>query len=299
MSAIRPTVAVLGPGAVGGTVAAWLQAGGHIELSLCVRTPFERLRVKTPERLIDVAAHQLTDPDSASPVDWVLVATKAYDVAGTADWLARLAGPETRIAVLQNGVEHVARFAPFVHEERILPVMVDVPAERDSPGHIRQRGRGTMLVPAGEDGRAFAELFAETAIDVAETADFNSALWRKLCVNSAGAVMALTLEGNGAAWREPAARAMRAIIAECVAVGRAEEAVLDDVLVEQVVQGYRSAPRDGKNSLLADREAGRPMEWDARNGVVSRLGRKHGIPTPASDIVAALLAAIDEANRAR
>ena len=299
MSAIRPTVAVLGPRAVGGTVAAWLQASGRVDLSLCVRTPFERLRVETPERLIDVAVHQLTDPVSASPADWVLVATKAYDVAGAADWLAQLAGPETRVAVLQNGVEHAARFAPFVNEERILPVMVDVPAERDSPGHIRQRGRGTMLVPAGEDGRAFAELFADTAIDVAETADFNSALWRKLCVNSAGAVMALTLEGNGAAWREPAARAMRALITECVAVGRAEGATLDGVLVEQVVQGYRSAPRDGKNSLLADREAGRPMEWDARNGVVSRLGRKHGISTPASDMVAALLAAIDEANRAR
>ena len=294
----KATVAVVGPGAVGGTIAAWLVASGRVDLSLCVRTPFERLVVETPERRIDVAPRQLTDPDGASVVDWVLVATKTYDVSGAAGWLARLAGPDSRVAVLQNGVEHVARFAPFVREERVLPVMVDVPAERDSPGCIRQRGRGTMLVPTGEDGRAFVELFAGTAIDVAETADFNSAVWRKLCVNCAGAVMALTFEGNGAAWREPAAQAMRALVTECTAVGRAEGAALDDALVERVVQGYRSAPRDGKNSLHSDREAGRPMEWDARNGVVCRLGRKHGIPTPASDMVTALLAAIDEANRA-
>ena len=293
----KPTIAVLGPGAVGGTVAAWLEASGRVDLGLCVRTPFERLRVEAPERTIDVAPQQLTDPDEASAVDWVLVATKAYDVTGAAGWLAKLVGPDTRVAVLQNGVEHVARFTPFVPAERILPVMVDVPAERDAPGIIRQRGRGTMLVPAGPDGRAFAHLFAGAGIDVAETEDFASAVWRKLCVNSAGAVMALALEGNGAAWREPAARAMRALVAECIAVGRAEGADLDDALIDGVVEGYRAGPPDGKNSLHADREAGRPMEWDARNGVVCRLGRKHGIATPASDMVTALLAAIDEANR--
>src|SRR5687768_9861203 len=281
----RTTVAVLGPGAVGGTIAGWLEASGRVDLSLCVRTPFERLLIETPERRIEVAPHQLTHPSMAMVVDWVLIATKAYDVAGAADWLARLAGPDTRVAVLQNGVEHIERFARFVRTERILPVMVDVPAERDSPGCIRQRGRGTMLVPAGDDGRAFAELFAGTAIDVGETGDFRSVVWRKLCVNSAGAVMALTLEGNGAAGREPAAHAMRALVAECIAVGRAEGAVLDDALLETVVEGYRSAPRDGKNSLHADREARRPMEWDARNGVICRLGRKHGIPTPATDMV--------------
>lgn len=292
-------VAVLGPGAVGGTIAAWLEASGRVELSLCVRTPFDQLVVDTPERRLEVAPRQLTDPDIAPVVDWVLVATKAYDVSGAADWLARLAGPDTRVAVLQNGVEHVARFAPFVRAERILPVMVDVPAERDAPGRIRQRGRGTMLVPAGADGSAFVDLFAGTAIDVAEAEDFTSAVWRKLCINAAGAVMALTLEGNGAAWREPVARAMRALVAECIAVGRAEGATLDDGLIDAVVDHYRSGPADGKNSLHADREAGRPMEWDARNGVVCRLGRKHRIPTPASDMATALLAAIDEANRAR
>lgn len=290
------TIAVVGPGAVGGTVAAWLAHVG-LDVSLCVRTPFEGLEVETPEGPISANPRQLRDPAEAGPVDWVLVTTKAYDVEGAARWLAALVGPGTRVAVLQNGVEHVARFAEHVPAERILPVMVDIPAERDAPGRIRQRQRGAMLVPAGADGREFAGFFARTGIDVAETGDFLSAVWRKLCVNSAGAVMALTLEGSGVAWREAAAGVMRALVAECIAVGRAEGADLDDALIESVVQGYRDAPRDGKNSIHADREAGRPMEWDARNGVVVRLGCKHGMATPVSDAVTGLLAAIDEANR--
>jgi 2-dehydropantoate 2-reductase len=196
-----------------------------------MRTRFAGLAVETPEGPIAASPRQLSDPAEAEPVDWVLVTTKAYDVAGAARWLERLAGPDTRVAVLQNGVEHAARFAPYMPAERILPVMVDIPAERDAPGRIRQRRRGKMLVPAGADGREFAGFFADTGIDVAETGDFPSAVWRKLCVNSAGAVMALTLEGNGVAWREPAAGVMRALVAECIAVGRAEGADLADALI--------------------------------------------------------------------
>jgi 2-dehydropantoate 2-reductase len=88
---------------------------------------------------------------------------------------------------------------------------------------------------------------------------------------------------------------MRGIVRECVAVGRAEGALLDDSLAEKVVTGYRNAPADSVNSLHADRLAGRPMETDARNGVIVRLGRKHGIPTPLNSTIVALLEAAQTA----
>jgi 2-dehydropantoate 2-reductase len=47
-------------------------------------------------------------------------------------------------------------------------------------------------------------------------------------------------------------------------------------------------------SILSDLEAGRPLEWDIRNGVVARRGRTHGIPTPISDILVPLLAAASD-----
>jgi 2-dehydropantoate 2-reductase len=43
--------------------------------------------------------------------------------------------------------------------------------------------------------------------------------------------------------------------------------------------------------MLTDREAGRPLEWDIRNGVIRRKGAAHGLPTPISDVVVPLLAA--------
>jgi 2-dehydropantoate 2-reductase len=49
--------------------------------------------------------------------------------------------------------------------------------------------------------------------------------------------------------------------------------------------------------MLYDRLAGRPLEYDAIYGAVVRAGARHGIPTPLSETMAALLAAMSDASR--
>jgi Ketopantoate reductase PanE/ApbA C terminal len=71
---------------------------------------------------------------------------------------------------------------------------------------------------------------------------------------------------------------MRTLVRECIAVGRSESAILDESLVDQIIENYRSSPPDAINSMHADHIAGRPLEIDARNGAVVRFGRQHGIP---------------------
>ncbi len=128
-------------------------------------------------------------------------------------------------------------------------------------------------------------------LTVTTTPDFRSHAWRKLALNCAGAVSALVLKPAGIAAREPIADIMRSLVRECIAVGRAEGAILDDDWVETVVQRYRDGPADAINSLHADRLAGRRIEIDARNGAVARLGRRHGIATPVNTMIVALLQA--------
>src|SRR5262245_47927089 len=147
-------VAVVGPGAIGCAVAAWLAKGGHA-VTVCARTAFTDLVIETPDGPIHATPTVLTDPAQATPVDWVLVATKAYDVASTAPWLARLMGPQTRLAVLQNGVTHIERFRTLVPPDRIVPVVVDFPANRTAPGRVTQGVYGTLTAPSGPNGDAF------------------------------------------------------------------------------------------------------------------------------------------------
>lgn len=285
------SVAIVGPGAIGGTVAAWLAQNASIDVTLCARTPLQRLRIETPDGSIEAAPRVLLGPREAEPVDWVLIATKAYDSDAAAEWLIPLTGMNTRVAVLQNGVEQVARFAPYVACERIVPVVVDIPAERRGPGDIRQRRFGSLLTPETPNGADFAALFAGTPIDAATTSDFTTALWRKLCINCGGVIFALTRQPSGVARRDDIRDVMRGLMQECAAVGRAEGADIDDCFIQQTVDRYRNGPTDSVNSILADRLAGRPMEIDARNGVVVRLGAKHGIPAPLNAFAVALLQA--------
>lgn len=288
-----PTLAIVGPGAIGGILAAWLAQDPAHQVAVCARTPFERLDVDTPSGPIVATPRVVTDVADARPVDWVLVTTKAYDAPGAARWLRALCRDDTRVVVLQNGVEHVERFTPYVPADRIVPAVIDCPAERTAPGRMRQRGPSWIVVPDTPHGRAFVPLFAHTNFDVS-VGDFTTRAWAKLCINAPGAISAILLKPTGVIRLEAIAELTRGMVREVLAVGRAEGARLDDAIVDQVVDGARRAPADSINSLLADRLAGRQMEIDARNGAVVRFGRKHGISTPLNEMAVALLTGVQE-----
>jgi 2-dehydropantoate 2-reductase len=287
-----PSITLIGPGAIGATVAAWLSRNPANDVSIAVRTPLDFLEVTTPRGVIAAHPRLISEPAQALPADWVLVATKAYDSAAAARWFATACDSRTRVAVIQNGVEHVERFAPWFPRDRILPVMIDVPADRTAPGKVLQRGELHIVVPESANGAAFVELFAGLGLDVVQSADFSTAVWKKLCLNSAGAVCAALLAPAGIVHHDGVAEVVRAIVRECTAVGRAEGAALEDPIAEGIVERMRRGPRDAANSMLADRRAGRPMEIDARNDVIVRLGRKHGIPTPMNALLVALLESV-------
>jgi 2-dehydropantoate 2-reductase len=250
---MKTRIAIVGPGAIGGTLAAWLAQDPAHEVTVCARTPFDRLVVDVPGgRTLTVTPEVLTDPGRAPVVDWIVTATKTYDTEGAARWLSRHVGPGTRVAVVQNGVEHMDRFRGLVPPERTLPAIIDIPAARTAPGRIHQGRHGDFIVPDGDIGRAFAALFAGLPLAPRTTDDFLSASWRKLALNSAAVVNCLARRPAVLAQSAKAAAVMRAVAAEAVAVGRAPR---------------RRPPRRGDRPL--PRRAPRPDELRAR-----RLARR-------------------------
>jgi 2-dehydropantoate 2-reductase len=262
------------------------------DLVLCTRRALPRLCVETPDKIAEVRALVISDLNTSLPVDWILVATKAYDVLSASRWFPSLRDRGAPVAVLQNGVEHRERFASSLPIDAILPVIVDCPAERRSEGLVVQRGTMHLRAPATDLGKQFVKLFAGTPVDALAVPDFTSIAWRKLCNNAVGVIPTLLLQPQGVLRDNFLSDVARQIICECIAVGRAEGAQLDDSVVESVMNSYHSAPADGINSMHADRLAGRPLELDARNGVIVRLGKKYGIPTPANSMAVALLTAM-------
>lgn len=285
-------IAIVGVGAIGGVLAGLLDRAGRDDLTLCTRRPMPQLTVTWPDGETRVQGCNLTAPEQAGPVDWVIVATKTYDAEGAAAWFPALCAEGAPVAVVQNGVEHRERFLPYVKAERLLPVVINCPVERPADGEVQVRGACAMKVENVPLARSFAALFAGTAATVELVPDFISAAWYKLCINAAGVLCALTQKPTRVLWSDPISSIASGIVEECAAVGRAEGAGLDADMGRRVLDHYRRLPADSVNSLLADRLAGRRMEVDARNGVIVRRGEKHGIPTPLNRMAAALLEAI-------
>ncbi|MDQ8197536.1 2-dehydropantoate 2-reductase [Pelagicoccus enzymogenes] len=288
-----PSIAIIGPGAIGGTLASLLLENSDNKVSICARTPFEQLQVTAAGQTTtrDVTVH--TDSTATSPVDWILLATKTYQVPQAANWFPCLSGPHTRIAVVQNGVEHLANLTPYFPSERIVPVIIDCPAERRSHGQIVRHGDVRIDIPDTENAAAFAKLFTDPAVKANLTTDWTSAAWRKLCINAAGAISALVNQPANVAATPQAAAIMEALIRETIAVGRAEGATLDESIIPTIIANAAAAPAGSMNSLHADLVARRPMEWDARNGVIARLGQIHGIATPYNQMAAQLLSLLE------
>ena len=285
-------VAIVGVGAIGGALAGLLARAGEHELVLCTRRPLPRLTVTWPEGETQVKARNLTAPEQAGPVDWTIVATKTYDAECAARWFPALCAQGAPVAVVQNGVEHRERFLPYIAAERLLPVVINYPVERSSDGQVNVRGAGTMKVETGDLGRGFAALFAGTAATVELVPDIVTVAWEKLCINAAGVLNPLTQKPNDVLWDEPVSTVAAEVVEECAAVGRAEGAQLRGEMGRRVLDHYRRLPADSINSLLADRLAGRRMEVDARNGVIVRKGREHGIATPLNQMAVALLESV-------
>lgn len=289
-----PKIAIIGPGAIGGTLATCLLEDSNNTVALCARSPFDTLTIRTAgnERTYRPTVH--TRHTDVEPVDWIVIATKTYQMETASKWLGPLSTDATRVAVVQNGVEHRANIAPYFDDFKVVPVIIDCPVERSEPGKLVRHGPIRMAVPNNANAADFAALFrAEPEVTVTLTDSWITEAWRKLCTNCSGAICALIDQPANIARDPRAAQVMRQLIAECIAVGRAEGATLDDDIADQVIADQSAAPDGAMNSLHADFVNRRPMEWSARNGVIARLGAKHGIATPYNELAATLLSLLE------
>lgn len=298
-----PEAALVGPGAIGSFFAAQLARATKAHVTVCARTAFDTLTVQSElwSETIEVAPDVVTSVGelAAAPVDWVFLATKAHQTASAAPWLDRLCGARTTVVVLQNGVEQVERVRPLVRRgTAIVPTVVHCGAERQAPGRIVHRTNGFLVVPSDRVGRArrLAGLFDATHQIVRPTEDFLTEAWKKLCTNvAANGITALTGRRVGVL-REAGARSVAgALLDECVRVARANGAQLPDAYAETVLERITSMPEAAGTSMLYDRLAGRALESDAIYGAVVRAGRRAGIPTPATEQINGLLAALQAA----
>jgi 2-dehydropantoate 2-reductase len=294
----RSSVAIVGLGSIGGGVAASLCDANRHDVIACTRRPLDHLVLERPEGTVDVPLRALIDPAEARPVDWVLLCTKAHETPSAGPWLARLCSPSTRIAVLQNGIDHPSRVGPLAGGATVVSTIVYYNGERLAADRVRLRhaGEHDLAVPDDAAGRAFAELLKGAPLRVLLSADFTTLQWRKLLMNAtANPITALTLRRQEVLRREDIAALCLAVLDEAIAVARADGARLaEDEAARTMATLLTYAPELG-TSMYFDRLAGRPLEVEALTGAIVAAGERHGIMTPLNRVLLTLLRAVSDA----
>jgi 2-dehydropantoate 2-reductase len=289
---VGTSIALVGPGAIGSTLAAFLHAAGH-QVLLCGRTPKESIELRPDDgEPIVLPGPVHTEPAEApGPVDVVLLGVKDTQNEAAAAWLEKLCDERTVVCALQNGVEQIERVGRYCGGAQVVPAVVWFSAKVEAEGWVRLRTGVRLVLPDSAAAATLAELMRPAGVTVELDPDFVTETWRKLLTNAVAGLMVLTGRRSGMFRRDDIDALTRRYLAEGLPVARAEGANLDDSVIDEILGMFTGAPEDLTTSILTDREANRPLEWDIRNGVILRKARAHGLPAPISEVLVPLLAA--------
>lgn len=218
----NPVIALIGPGAIGTTIAAVLHDVGRTPL-LCGRTAHPELRLRYDEGETVVPGPVLTDPAVITrPADLVFIAVKTTQNADSAGWLRTLCDENTVVCALQNGVEQKAQLEPWVNGATVLPSVVWFPAQREPDASVWLRAKPRLTLPEVPQARWVVDALLGTRCEVELSADFATVAWRKLLQNAVAGLMVLANRRAGMFRREDISELALAYLREGLTVARAE-----------------------------------------------------------------------------
>ena len=279
-------MAVLGPGGVGGLLAALFARAGDSVVVLAAdstaRTIADRgLRVES--RLLgDFQVSVNSAVRLQTKVDACLVTVKATQLDEALERVPADALGDALVVPFLNGIDHVDLLRRRYSSATVVAATIRVEVARVEPGLIRHTSPFAAVeiaTSAGVQGRVekLAAHLRATGLDVKVRDDESPMLWDKLVLLAPLALLTTHERGNVGQVRTRRRDDAVAVISEVAAVARAEGATLD---ADAVLRLLDSAPDGMQSSMQRDQAAGLPLELDAIGGAVLEHAARAGIVVP-------------------
>jgi 2-dehydropantoate 2-reductase len=279
--------AVLGPGGVGGFVAAALSRAGAEVVVVARESTADQIAehgigVRSRALDADFTVRPASVPELAASVDYLLVTTKA---AGLSAALQRIKADPGLVVPLLNGLDHMDVLRERFGAGRVAAAVIRIESDRTEPGAVVQTSPSARVDLASENPAleaAIASLAAQLQVAGLETRVGGSerqVLWSKLArLNALSLTTSASDRPIGFVRSDPRWRsALEGAINETVAVANADGAHLDpaDSLAE-----LDTAHAELGSSMRRDIAAGREPELDALAGAVLRAAARHRLRCP-------------------
>lgn len=289
------TVAVLGPGAVGGVLAVRL-AENDVDVVCIVRKDTAEAitsRGLTLRHGRESTTAALRAVERLDVSVWLLLVT--VKAPALDDALGRVPAGAEIIVPLLNGIEHLETIRRRLPGRVVAGSVGRIEAYREDPLTIVQATPGVVVTLAAGADDEVVELLRLGGADVHVDGDERAVLWEKLARQApVAAATASTQKPIGELRSDPHWRArLEACVAEGCAVAAADGVRLTTEAQWEIIDAM---PPALTSSTARDVAAGRPSELDAITGAAVRAGRRLGVPTPSLE---QLLAEAEERCRAQ
>jgi 2-dehydropantoate 2-reductase len=294
MTPERPTVAVVGAGAVGGYYGARLAQHGQ-DVHFLLRSDYDAVRsrglvVESCDGNFSLPADAVRaydDPRRMPKADLVVVTLKSTSNGQFENLIAPLVNDATAILTLQNGLGNEERLAELFGAGRVLGGMAFVCINRVGPGRISHTDHGIIrlgdFTRPSRSPRAerIAALFNASRINCEVLDDLRWGRWQKLTwnipFNGLGATFDLTTDRLIGS--DDGRRLVAGLIREVISAARADGVDLPESLVETQIRNTTTMG-PYRSSMQVDRQEGRPMEVEAILGEPLRRAKARGVATP-------------------
>ncbi len=297
------TVAVLGPGGVGGFLAAVFCRNGFDVA--CIARPSTAswiaqhgLVLESP-RFGNFTVYPGASTTLEKPVDLLFITTKAVHLPDALKRLQSVDLSATVIVPLLNGIEHV----DFLRERivaTIVPGSIRISARVVQPGTISHLSDFAIVSLACDDPavqgrvRTVAQCLERCGVQAILAQGERQVLWEKLVrLNALACTTAASDQPIGWIRNDPEWRkTLQAVVEEGARVAQAEGVAIDPAKEMSILDALPAALT---SSMRDDLAAHRPSELDAIAGAVVRAGAKYGLPCPTTeDLFNAILKRVKE-----
>jgi 2-dehydropantoate 2-reductase len=286
MAAEALRVAVLGPGGVGGLVAALLARGGHdvqvIASEATAREINQRgLRVES-RRFGDFEVAVRGTVRLEGPVDVCFITVKSTQLVEALERVPAGAAGDALVIPLLNGLDHVELLRSIYPPANVVAATIAVETVRVGPGVINQLSPFARVELAASDRNrdrveGVAAALAASGLGVRVRDDETAMLWDKLIMLAPLALLSTHERGNVGVIRTRRRPDAVAVIAEVAAVANSQGATVGE---REVVAMLDAAPASMESSMQRDQENGSAIELDAIGGAVLRHAAAAGIAVP-------------------
>ena len=297
------SVAVLGAGAVGSYIIQGLAKKPGITLGV-VATGERAKRLGQGCKINNEIYHpQVWSPQEAHNVDLLVVALKYGALPGALEDIKTIAGENTTVISLMNGVDSEDTIASVIGQEKLLYSLIKIASHKEQDEYVFDV-ESTIGIILGELQAPFAsarvkaieELFAETNIHYRVTEHIREEIWSKFRLNVTNNLPQAILGAGVGCYRDSQHMKFisKALRRELEAIAAAKG--IDISLAEKTIAKGCPVPPAARYSTLQDLDAGRHTEIDMFSGALIKMGQELGIPTPYNEYTYHMIKALEEKN---